>query len=107
MSRGRQVPSAPAPQLDPKQMREKIVQGAQTIQTSAELVDAMVFSLELMIADQKRLMREEGVIRLLVDNELWSAMATMTATMRIHMHEVGRVGEDIERAGMAQERQAA
>lgn len=87
-----------------KQARDTMVRGAQDIQSVASTVDAMVLSIELMIADQKRIMQEQGASRFLRDNELWDGMATLATAIRGHMADVGKTGEAIELAGMAQER---
>ena len=83
------------------QPRDALLSHARTIQVAAEAIDAVVLGVELMLADQRRIMGETSASTFLLGNELWGGAATLLAMVRERASAIGEAGEAIEVAGMA------
>jgi hypothetical protein len=73
---------------------------ARALSVAAEAIDAMVLAVEVMTEKQRALMLGGNAGSFLVDNELWTGMATLLSTVRVHAFDIGAAGEAIEVEGM-------
>ncbi|WP_260597440.1 hypothetical protein [Sphingomonas endolithica] len=85
-----QNPSAPGPFLT----------DLHEIQMAAEAIKAVIFVVELMLQDQRRVMQEENAYSFLHENELWDGTRTLLAMASERATTIGELGELMEMAEM-------
>lgn len=91
--------------VPPPNNLDQMTAHARNIGSASESVDAMVLGIEVMIENQRKLMREQNVGTFLLDNELWTGIAVLLTMVRTHAFDMGKAGEAIEIAGMAASRE--
>lgn len=76
--------------------RDQLLSRIRDIQLAAELIDAVILGVEVMLHDQRRIMREANVSSFFLNNELWVGVETLLTTVRSQATTIGELGEAIE-----------
>jgi hypothetical protein len=79
---------------------DQIGDHARDISAKAEGIDALLLGVEVMIQDQRRLMRDEKAGSFLLDNELWGGIAGLLTMARHEALTIGEKGDAIQHAMM-------
>lgn len=86
--------------VPPQNNQIETLHAVRTMQVAAAEIDAMTLGVELMIQNQRRIMQQENVGSFMLDNELWTGMATLLSMVRHHALDIATNGETVEKAAM-------